>query len=78
MAGLIIFPPNFNNDNKTFQVNRFKENLLKNGNVPNIMCSMYALCVMRPNLKNLSRGLNLRRGSNMIGYTKNCIHCFKF
>ena len=22
----LIFPPNFNNDNKTFQLNRFKEN----------------------------------------------------
>ena len=22
----LFFPPNFNNDNKTFQVNRFKEN----------------------------------------------------
>ena len=32
---------------------------------------------LRPNLKNLSRGLNLSRGSNMVGSTKNCIQFFK-
>ncbi len=31
----------------------------------------------RPNLKNLSGGLNLSSGSNMVGFTKNCIKCFK-
>ena len=30
-----------------------------------------------PNLKNLSGGLNLSRGLNMVGSTKNCIKCFK-
>ena len=31
----------------------------------------------RPNLKNLSHGLNLSRGSNMVGSTLNCIKFFK-
>ena len=31
----------------------------------------------RPNLKNLSGGLNLSRGLNMVGSTWNCIKCFK-
>ena len=35
------------------------------------------VCDQRPNLKNLSRSLNLRRGSNMVGFTLNCIQCFK-
>ena len=30
-----------------------------------------------PNLKNLSGGLNLSRGLNMVGFTYNCIKCFK-
>ena len=30
-----------------------------------------------PNLKNLSGGLNLSRGLNMVVSTKNCIKCFK-
>ena len=30
-----------------------------------------------PNLKNLSGGLNLSRGLNMVGSTTNCIKCFK-
>ena len=30
-----------------------------------------------PNLKNLSGGLNLSRGLNMVGSTENCIKCFK-
>ena len=29
------------------------------------------------NLKNLSGGLNLSRGLNIVGYTFNCIKCFK-
>ena len=32
---------------------------------------------LRPNFKNLSRGLNLRRGSNMGGSTLNCIAMFQ-
>ena len=32
---------------------------------------------LRHNLKNLSRGINLRRGSNMVGSTLNCTQCFK-
>ena len=31
----------------------------------------------RPNYKNLSRGLNLRRGSKIVWFHLNCIHCFK-
>jgi len=30
-----------------------------------------------PNLKNLSGGLNLSRGLNMVGFTQNYIKCFK-
>ena len=30
-----------------------------------------------PNLKNLSGGLNLSRGLNMVGSTSNCIKCLK-
>jgi len=33
--------------------------------------------IQRLNLKNLSRISNLRRGSNMVGFTWNCIQCFK-
>jgi len=33
--------------------------------------------ILRLNLKNLSRVLNLRRGSNMVGSTWNCIMCFE-
>ena len=35
------------------------------------------LMILRPNLKNLSRGLNWSRGSNMVGSTENCIQFFK-
>ena len=31
----------------------------------------------RPNLMNLSRGLNLRPGSNMVGSSYNCIEIFQ-
>ena len=33
---------------------------------------------LRPSLKNLSRGLNLRRSSNMVGSTSNFFQCSKF
>ena len=33
--------------------------------------------VQWPNLKNLSDGLNLSRGLNMVGSTLNCIKCLK-
>ena len=33
--------------------------------------------VLRPNLRNLSRSSNMRRGSNMVGSTWNCIQCFE-
>jgi len=35
------------------------------------------LCEQWPNLMNLSGGLNLSRGLNMVGSTYNCIKCFK-
>ena len=35
------------------------------------------LIIYRPNSKNLIRVLNLRRGSNMVGSTRNCIQCFE-
>ena len=34
-----------------------------------IFIFMFCPSVLRPNLKNLSRGLNLRRGSNIVGST---------
>ena len=35
------------------------------------------IVIHRPNLRNLSRVLNLRRGSNIIGSTLNCIQCLE-
>ena len=43
----------------------------------NPILTFFNLRVLRPNLKNLSRGLNLSRGSNMVGFTYNCIKFFK-
>ena len=37
-----------------------------------------ALTILRPNLMNLSGGLNLSGRSNMFGSTKNCIQFFNF
>ena len=46
-----------------------------------IFCKGYIFYIIntfqKPNLKNLSGGLNLSSGSNMVGFTKNCIQCFK-
>ena len=36
-----------------------------------------SLKYQRPNLKNLIHGLNLSRGSNMVGSTRNCFQFFK-
>ena len=33
---------------------------------------------LRPNLKNLSRGLNFNRGSNMVGFTYNVLNFSRF
>ena len=41
------------------------------------MHNFCVLCLLWPNLKNLSGGLNLSRGLNMVGSTLNCIKCFK-
>ena len=38
---------------------------------------LVTLFALRPNLKDLSRGLNLSLGSNMVGSTSNCIQYFK-
>ena len=42
-----------------------------------IVSNLFIKYNLRPNLKNLSRGLNLSHGSNMVGSTKNRIRCFK-
>ena len=56
-------------ENKYFNNFNFDCRLIgnNNNNIPNL----------RPNLKSLSRGLNLRHGSNMVGFIENCIQCFK-
>ena len=38
---------------------------------------LVTLFALRPNLKDLSRGLNLSLGSSMVGSTSNCIQYFK-
>ena len=40
-------------------------------------CLEFNFINQRPNLKNLSRGFNLRRGSKMVGFTLNCFQYFK-
>ena len=35
------------------------------------------ICILRPTLNNLSHSLTMRRRSNMIGFTWNCIQCFE-
>ena len=39
--------------------------------------SLFYLRIRWPNLNNLSGGLNLSRGLNIVGYTFNCIKCLQ-
>ena len=43
----------------------------------NLSLDIKGLNIQRPNLKNLSSGLNLSRGLIKVGFTLNCIKCFK-
>ena len=44
---------------------------------PRFRTNLKSFTFLRPNLKNLSGGLNLSRGLNMDGSTLNCFKCFK-